>query len=117
MGRSTDAHCFACGYDKVLMVGSTRANFRTHAAWPVSCHDCAAITTANFMQKPLKCQKCSGGNVVPVADRSQWRGDGEIEVGWGEMSLTNGHYRCPKCGAFELRFGTNACGHESELFD
>ena len=117
MGTSTDAHCFACGYDTFLTLGAGRANHLTHAAWPVSCKDCAAITTANFKQKPLNCQECRSGNVVPMTDRGQWQGDGKNNERWGELTLTDGHYLCPKCGAFELRFGTDECQHGRILFD
>jgi hypothetical protein len=50
VGTSTDAHCFACGYDTFLMLGGGMANHTTHAAWPVSCKVCSSITTANFKQ-------------------------------------------------------------------
>jgi hypothetical protein len=36
---------------------------------------------------------------------------------WSELRLTNDHYRCPKCSKFELRFGTNAGGHNLIDFD
>jgi hypothetical protein len=34
-----------------------------------------------------------------------------------DLTLTNGHYRCPKCGDFELRFGTNAGGHSMVMWN
>ena len=30
--------------------------------------------------------------------------DGEVLEQWGGLTLTNGHYLCPKCNAMELRF-------------
>lgn len=40
MGISTDAHCFACGYDTFLMLGAGMENHTTYEAWPVTCKDC-----------------------------------------------------------------------------
>jgi hypothetical protein len=40
-----------------------------------------------------------------MTDRSLWQGDGDARHKWDELPpLTDGHYRCPKCGKFELRF-------------
>ncbi len=117
MGSSSDAHCFSCGYDTSLFLGAGRANFTTYAAWPVSCSVCAAVTTANFKQTPLACEKCHATDVLPFTDRSIWNGDGEETEMWSELRLTNDHYRCPKCSKFELRFGTNAGGHNLIDFD
>jgi hypothetical protein len=117
MGSSTDAHCFACGYDTFLMLGGGMANFTTYAAWPVSCNVCSAITTANYKQSPLVCVECKSTNVIPMTDPQEWKGDGETIENWSDLTLTNGHYRCPKCGEFELRFGTNAGGHGKIMWD
>lgn len=97
------------------------ANHATYAAWPVSCKMCAAVTTANFKQSPLTCQACKSHDVTPAADHQWWKGDGNVIESWGigrdALTLTNGHYRCPKCGEFELRFGTNAGGHAIMMWD
>ena len=47
----------------------------------------------------------------------EWKGDGKAIVNWGKLTLTNGHYRYPKCGEFELRFGTNVGGHGIMMWD
>ena len=117
MGTSTDAHCFSCGYDTFLMLGGGRQNHTTYAAWPVSCKTCAAITTANFLETPLICGRCNGAHVVPVTASTEWRGDGEEATRWRDLSLTDGHYRCPKCALFELRFGTDKGGHGRMMWD
>lgn len=104
MGTSANVRCSACGYKTSLRLGGGRANHRVYAAWPVNCDDCAETTTANFKQVPLVCRTCSGSNVAPVANDRNWVGDGKTNVNWGDLELTDGHYRCPKCDAFELRF-------------
>src|ERR1035437_3421956 len=117
MGSSSDAHCFACGDDTFLMLGGGMANHTVYAAWPVSCNVCAAVTTANFKNTSLVCEKCQTTEVIPFTDPSVWRGDGEETMRWGDLRLADGHYRCPKCAKFELRFDTDVGGHEKIMFD
>lgn len=121
VGTTIDAHCFACGYDTFLRLGGGMADHLTYAAWPVSCKTCKAITTANFKQPPLICQECRSGDVIPPADPRWWKGDGDVVESWGvgrgALTLTNGHYGCPRCGEFEMRFGTNAGGHPMVMWD
>ena len=63
------------------------------------------------------CEKCESENVTQITDRHEWQGDGKVIVTWGKLTLTDGHYRCPQCGEFELRFGTNAGGHGMVMWD
>lgn len=37
-------------------------------------------------------------------DPEVWRGDGEVNISWQDLTLTDGHYRCPRCDAFALSF-------------
>jgi len=94
MGSSTDVHCSACGYNEQLLVGGgfQGQNFR-----PVSCPQCVAITTANYNVRPLVCSQCKSPDI-------------------SELSETDPCH-CPKCGAFELRFGTNVGRHGPVLWD
>jgi len=121
MGFSTDAHCFACGYDTALRLGGGMSNHATYAAWPVICQTCSAVTTANYKQASLICEQCELGNVISVTDPRATAGDGEVVEQWGFgrdcLTLTNGHYRCPKCNATELRFGTNVGLHSLISWD
>jgi hypothetical protein len=75
---------------------------------------CSAVTTANFERPPLVCEACGSPDVTQVTDPQCWTGDGDVIENWGALTLTNGHYRCPVCGTFELRF---ANGHGGVLFD
>jgi hypothetical protein len=104
MGHSASARCSACGYGAFLMLGAGRSDFKERASWPVSCATCAKITTANYYKRPLVCEACEGTEVVPLNDPSVWQGDGEQMDRWANLTLSDGHYRCPKCGKFELRF-------------
>src|ERR1700682_825998 len=114
MGHSSDAHCYGCGYDTWLRLGAGRSNHSTYAAWPINVKTCLAVTTANYKKTPLTCERCQSPDVLPFTDPSLWKGDGDDNTldRWGDLILTDGHYRCPKCSAFELRFGTNAAGHD-----
>jgi predicted RNA-binding Zn-ribbon protein involved in translation (DUF1610 family) len=106
MGVFIDAHCHNCGRDWFVMVGSNMSNDMTFAARPVACRSCKAVTTANFKESFLKCLDCGSEQVEDFHDKGNWKGDGEKIVFWDGMSLADGHYRCPHCGEFELRFGT-----------
>ena len=92
-------------------------NHTTYAAWPVACRVCSDITTANFKQHPLACEVCQSKDVRPMSDPHEWSGDGEIVERWDALTLTDGHYRCPKCNEFELRFGTDEEGHGKLYWD
>ena len=96
---STRAHCDNCGYRvQHLRLGGVSPG------WPVSCNRCKAATTANIDNPPLTCIECQSTDVLPFNDATLWKGDGEVTDRWGELYLTNGHYRCPKCEKYELRF-------------
>jgi hypothetical protein len=105
MGHISSAVCHGCGYEARAVIGNSRANFRTVATFPVSCNVCKAVTSANFMKTPLTCDRCAKPDVVPFTDTSVWKGDGIPDEQWGDLTLTDGHYKCPKCSKFELRFG------------
>ena len=117
MGTSTDAHCFACSYDSFLMLGGGRANHSTYAAWPVSCRNCSSITTANFKASPLACTECGSEDVAPMTDPAMRKGGSKVVERWADLALVDGEYRCPQCGQFALRFGTNAAGHGRVRWD
>lgn len=118
VGTSTDAHCFACGYDTFLLIGGGMLDHLKNVAWPIYCKSCNAITTGNHKQEPLTCKACNTMDVVPINDPSVWLGDNEgtCEM-WGRLKLVDGHYRCPKCAQFRLRFGKNAGGHGKLSWD
>lgn len=125
--HSTDAHCFSCGYDTALMVGSLMSSHQVYSAGPVICEGCKAITTANFEAAELTCETCKSSNVSPVRDSANWLGDDDRNsFKWAELPLPlrelidldfPGHYKCPKCGTFELRFGTDFMGHGFRSMD
>ena len=104
MGQSSRAYCSACGYQVGIRVGGPRAGFREYSAWPVTCAVCRAITSANTCKLPLVCRECGSSNVIELQDSRTYTGDGERTVlqAWNRK-LTDGRYKCPRCGGFELR--------------
>ena len=50
------------------------------------------------------------GTNLPLIESWGWRDP-------APLTLTDGHYRCPKCGEFELRFGTNVGCHPKVDWD
>jgi Zn finger protein HypA/HybF involved in hydrogenase expression len=114
MGHTTDAHCFACGYDTALRVGGTMASFKVYSAIPVSCRNCAEITTANIRKLPLLCAKCHATGVVEM---NKHKLQNECNDPDSDIDSLEGHYLCPKCGAYQLRFGTNVGKHIRMRFD
>lgn len=86
--------------------------------WPVSCPRCQAVTEANVRKQPLSCNVCNSTDVVEMHDPSLCFGDGEhTTIMCFERTLTDGRYKCPACGALELRFGQNVANHRLALFD
>ncbi len=104
MGTSTIARCTTCDYEASLRLGGGMVDHMTYAAWPVSCRRCPAITTANFKASPLACVKCGTADVTPMNDVSLWQGDGRPVLTWDDLTLSDGHHRCPKGDSFTLRF-------------
>ena len=108
MGTSTDAHCYSCGYDELLLIGSGRSDMHTNLQWPVRCNGCVGITTANWKISPLKCNACGSTDVAALDTPKDLRDEGTgYGATWGLMQLKVGRYRCPKCADFQMKIGTN----------
>jgi hypothetical protein len=66
--------CVAVGQQRK---GGTISSFREYSAWPVTCLDCRAISSANTCKLPLVCGECGTSNVVELQDSRTYAGDGE----------------------------------------
>lgn len=130
MGTGVYAECSSCGYSESYAVGGGMNNHLTYAAWPVYCDECDKLTLANYYDEPLTCLRCGSTGVTELNDTANRKGTGEVLVDWRVRSsrdniepkwwekllgkkieptartlvVTDAHYRCPKCGEFELRF-------------
>ncbi|MCA0248246.1 MAG: hypothetical protein LCH93_16660 [Proteobacteria bacterium] len=103
MGTSASFQCRTCGHEKSVLVGGGLANHHGFTAWPVSCRDCRAVTTADFKTSPLACLECSGTDVQPFSDPTMFESPGKAIMSWGDLTLTDALYRCPQCQEFQLR--------------
>ena len=116
MGTSTDAHCFDCGYDVFLVIGSGFRGDRT--LWPSHCKGCQSIVSVNVDAPTKRCPECRSRRVVelePEVDQSAEKA--EPAVSWGHRNLSETNYVCPKCERQSLRFGTNRGNHAHLLWD
>ena len=105
MGHTAVAICDSCNYQAKYVVGSGKREFTTVAMFPVSRNACQELTSANLEKQPLRCERCGKADVTPFAAAGMSKGDGKRNVEtWGKLTLDDGHYRCPKCGAFGLQF-------------
>ncbi len=111
MGSSIRATC-PCGYHASSLIGGGRMNFETTCYFPCLCETCQAMVQANLFARKVRCPQCGGGAVVPYTDSSLagTPGEGVIEE-WNtqdklsrDLRLTDGNYKCPKCGHFTLKF-------------
>ena len=104
MGSQAFAYC-ACGMSATSLIGGGRRDFHENCLFPALCRDCDQVVAVNLLQTPLRCPNCESLEVTPYTDPSLAKGDGENHViTWGEHHLTDGHYQCPACGQFTLRF-------------
>ena len=101
-----------------LMIGGGRANFMTTCALPCLCESCHNIVQANLLARPPLCPQCRATNLTPY-DAPQVVGSlgPRVVAQWNmrdqlgrELCLTDGYYKCPKCGQMTLRFArTGLC--------
>ncbi len=118
MGTEVTASCEGCGYEPTSRVGGGMRDFTTTCWFPCLCEDCGELVEVNLLGRSGRCPKCRGERVTayddPVLQRSSeqerfsvadW--DMSDELG-RQLVLTDGEYRCPKCGEMTLRFRMSA---------
>jgi hypothetical protein len=114
MGSEVTAQC-ECGVRANLLIGGGMANFKTVCAFPCLCESCHNIVQANLLAKPLLCPHCRATNLTPYDDPqvigelgqrvvAQWNMRDQLGR---KLCLTDGKYKCPKCGLMTLRFASS----------
>ena len=104
MGSSVIASC-PCGVDEQIMIGGGMMNHETCCLFPCSCDSCNSLVEENILSEKLRCPKCKASDLIPYTDPRLEGEKGEHEVvQWGDHSLTNGAYKCPKCKKPTLSF-------------
>jgi len=105
MGSQALAHC-DCGLTATSLIGGGRSDFQENCWFPAACRGCNQVVEVNLLKPPLRCPDCNSLEVTSYTDPSLAKDDGERDlITWGQHHLTNGHYQCPACGQFTLRFG------------
>ena len=104
MGSSVMAIC-PCGVEAEIMIGGGMMDYETTSLFPCCCEKCHSLVEVNLLVKRLRCPKCRASNPLPYNDPRLMgeKGDRTAE-NWGDLTLTNGTYKCPKCEKMTLRF-------------
>ncbi len=92
-------------------------DFMTTCFFPCLCENCHCVVQVNLLSKAVKCPRCRKPNPIPYDDARLSESKGRNLVAEWNMEdqlgrvlvLTDGKYRCPKCGNMSLEF------HEGEL--
>ena len=116
MGLQVMASC-RCGVEASFSIGGGMRDFTTVRYFPCLCEECRDIVQVNLFEKPAKCQDC-GNVVIPYDSRKLSGSKGQyIVADWNvreqlgrTLKLTDGTYKCPRCGEMTLRF------QEGDLF-
>ena len=111
MGSSVTAHC-QCGLQETVDVGGGMETFEAVCFFPCLCGKCRSVVQVNLLKRRLRCPNCRSGKVIPYDDPQVLGEAGQnVVAGWDvsdvlgrELELTDGKYRCPKCGKMSLRF-------------
>jgi Zn finger protein HypA/HybF involved in hydrogenase expression len=87
-------------------------NSTTTCFFPCLCENCRSVVQVNLLAKAVKCPLCRAPNPIPYDDARLWASPGHRHVAeWNmenrlgrKLELTDGKYRCPKCGQMSLEF-------------
>lgn len=111
MGSAVVAQC-DCGVEASMLIGGGMMNFTTTCFFPCLCENCHDIVQLNLLSKTMKCPECGARGPIPYDDPQLSDSSGHHYVAeWNikdhlgrKLVLTDGKYRCPKCGQMSLRF-------------
>lgn len=111
MGIQIRASC-NCGVNADVQIGGGMMDFTTSCLFPCLCNNCHSIVDANLLAKDLRCSKCRGHDLIPYDDPRNIGTLGPRKLAnWNvqdslgrELILTDGTYKCPKCGKMSLTF-------------
>lgn len=102
MGESVSFFC-ECGFEGSSRIGGGMNNFKEVCLFPCYCKKCKDIIEIN-LYSDMKCKKCTELTIA-YTDPSLIGSSGEFNVTrWGDLEITSGNYKCPKCGEMSLHF-------------
>ena len=95
-----------CGLSGYSRTGGGISSASELCFYPAYCEACKNVVEINLLAD-MKCPECSSP-VVPYTDKSLAgiSGDYIVDTCY-EFKLTNGSYKCPKCGKMTLYFESN----------
>ena len=104
MGSTVGVSC-KCGVSKMFRIGGGMQTFRYLNYFPYLCKNCNCVVLANAKEEDPSCPKCNKKNLIRYDDPSLLgkKGD-EIVAQSFDLELTNGTYKCGKCGNYTLNF-------------
>jgi|APEBP8051072210_1049370.scaffolds.fasta_scaffold00719_4 hypothetical protein len=133
MGSQVNATC-RCGVDTSILIGGGMDDFLSTCLFPCLCGHCHSVVQVNLLAKPLQCPQCKTATVIPYDDPAlteysaepssatwksvfRWGGgknkspEQRIVASWNvkeplgrSLDITDGNYRCPRCGQMTLQF-------------
>ena len=111
MGSILKARC-PCGFDVPMMLGGGMRSHEELCAFPALCGACGGFQVVNLLSRSLRCLGCGGEKIVAYDDPSLAGTPGGSDFfSWNlarelgrSPRLSDGTYRCPKCGQTRLRF-------------
>jgi Zn finger protein HypA/HybF involved in hydrogenase expression len=110
MGSQVIAKC-DCGVEESILIGGGMFT-ETLCYFPCLCESCHRIVEVNLLDRPVSCPACHAPDPIPYDDPRLLGAAGrhmvadwymKAELG-RELVLTDGKYRCPKCGKMSLEF-------------
>lgn len=115
MGLQISAVC-SCGVMADVQVGGGMSDFTTTCHFPCLCNNCHNIVQTNLLAKDIQCTDCRSHDVIPYDDpRLVGTAGGRNVAEWNmqdslgrELVLTDGTYKCPKCGEMSLTFNDDS---------
>jgi hypothetical protein len=111
VGLGVRAEC-VCGLSAELLIGGGMFNFTTFCAFPCACETCHQVVNVNLLDRDVHCPLCGAAGPLPFDDPRLAGAPGDhavaewnVENSLGRvLVLTDGTYRCPRCGQNTLRF-------------
>jgi Zn finger protein HypA/HybF involved in hydrogenase expression len=118
MGSEVNATC-KCGLNTIIRIGGGSGGVSaTVCYFPCLCANCYNLVQASLIGASPQCPECQSTKLIPYDDPSLVLSAGKSVVNvwnmWNsvigepvrKLELTDGKYKCPKCGNFTLFFAS-----------
>lgn len=111
MGSEVIVTC-KCGLETYILIGGGATDFPLTCYFPCLCERCSNVVRVNLLSKKPRCPECESTKVIPYDETTLLGRAGKHTVAeWNmqeelgrELKLTDGKYKCPKCGKMTLGF-------------